>query len=672
MFNKILIANRGEIACRIIRTCNEIGVKTVAVYSDADIDALHVEMADEAYLIGTAKPSESYLKSDVIIEVALKSGAEAIHPGYGFLSENAKFADDIQKAGLIFIGPDSSSIKAMGGKSEAKILMEEANVPLVKGYHGEDQSIELLKEKAIEIGFPVLIKASAGGGGKGMRIVNEGDDVEQEINAATREAISSFGDGKLLIEKYLTKPRHVEVQVFADNFGNTIYLADRDCSVQRRHQKVIEEAPAPNISDKTRKEMGEAAVAAAKSIGYKGAGTVEFLLDIDESFYFMEMNTRLQVEHPVTEMVTGVDLVELQLLTASGEELPINQNEVEISGHAFEARIYAEDPDDNFLPAAGNIKYLRFADGFDDVRIDTGIRETTDGNIETVSIHYDPMIAKLITWGASREESLLKLNKALADTKIIGIKNNISFLYKLSSNQNFINFDVDTKFIENNLEDLLDNKEISNIDLSIASAVVQNLRLESLIKDQEMANDDTSPWNLSNRWRNNLTREENLEFRIGEDSKNVILSYDDLEDVEVRIGDSDSISVNLSYYIDSFSAEFEIADNIYDVTYMNENNNLTLIYEGRKIELYWNNPLNDNADDVDATHNLTAPMPGSVVSVNIKTGDKVIKGQPLIIIEAMKMEHTISSPIDGVIDRIAANIGDQVDDSLVLVYFAEA
>ncbi|WP_240989707.1 acetyl-CoA carboxylase biotin carboxylase subunit, partial [Cupriavidus taiwanensis] len=454
MFNKILIANRGEIACRVAATCRRLGIRTVAVYSDADAEARHVAFCDEAVHIGGAAARDSYLRADHIIEMAKETGAQAIHPGYGFLSENEAFAEACAAAGLVFIGPPASAIHAMGSKSAAKQLMEQASVPLVPGYHGEDQDPALLRREADRIGYPVLLKASAGGGGKGMRVVESGEGFEAALASVKREASASFGDDKVLVEKYLTRPRHIEIQVFADTHGNCVYLFERDCSVQRRHQKVLEEAPAPGMTEERRRAMGEAAVAAAKAVGYVGAGTVEFIANQDGSFYFMEMNTRLQVEHPVTEMITGQDLVEWQLRVAAGEPLPLAQEQLRIDGHALEARIYAENPDKQFLPSTGTLRFLRTppavqfmrGDGVDGnphgpagVRIDAGVREG-----DTISPFYDPMIAKLIVWGKDRDEALARMRQALAAYHVVGLSTNVAFLQRLVKSEAFRTADLDT------------------------------------------------------------------------------------------------------------------------------------------------------------------------------------------------------------------------------------
>ncbi|HRQ82780.1 MAG TPA: acetyl-CoA carboxylase biotin carboxylase subunit, partial [Azospirillaceae bacterium] len=444
MLSKILIANRGEIACRVMRTARRMGVATVAVYSDADADALHVQSADEAHHIGPAAARESYLRGEAILDVARRAGAQAVHPGYGFLSENADFAEACAAAGIVFIGPPASAIRAMGGKSQAKALMEKAGVPLTPGYHGEDQDPDLLAREAARIGWPVLIKASAGGGGKGMKVATSADDFAAQLASAKREAAASFGDDRVLIEKYLEKPRHVEIQVFADSFGACVYLFERDCSIQRRHQKVIEEAPAPGLSSDVRRRMGEAAVAAAKAVGYVGAGTVEFLYDpATADFYFMEMNTRLQVEHPVTELITGLDLVEWQLRVASGEPLPLRQEDLQAQGCAIEARLYAEDPDRDFLPQTGKLEHLGFPQPGPHVRIDAGVRTG-----DRISVHYDPMIAKLIVWDRDRPAAVRRLRAALAETQVVGLNANVRFLAGVAAHPAFMAAELDTRFIE--------------------------------------------------------------------------------------------------------------------------------------------------------------------------------------------------------------------------------
>jgi 3-methylcrotonyl-CoA carboxylase alpha subunit len=510
MFKKILIANRGEIAARVIRTARRMGVETVAVYSEADREAQHVALADDARLIGPAPARQSYLDQQKVIEAALDSGAEAVHPGYGFLSENADFADACTAAGLVFIGPPASAIRAMGGKSEAKALMAGAGVPLVPGYHGADQSPDVLFAEAAVVGYPVLIKASAGGGGKGMRVAETPEGFAAELAGAKRESMASFGDDRMLIEKYLVRPRHVEVQVFADNHGNCYSLFERDCSIQRRHQKVIEEAPAPGLSPDLRKRMGEAAVAAAKAIGYSGAGTIEFLLDSRGEFYFMEMNTRLQVEHPVTEFITGLDLVEWQLRVASGERLPESWHDLEINGHAIETRIYAEDASNGFLPSTGFVSHLMMPEAGPHIRIDSGIRAG-----DRITVHYDPMIAKLVVWDRDRGSAVARMRRALADTAITGVTSNVGFLSRLVGLPAFEEADLDTGFIGRHEEALLAASEIDAPSIALASLGLLLYRRATAEQKAATSSDPSSPWSQMNGFRLNVPARETLRFELG-------------------------------------------------------------------------------------------------------------------------------------------------------------
>ena len=498
MIRKILIANRGEIACRVIRTARRMGIATVAVFRDADRDALHVSMADEAVNIGPPRPADSYLCADKIIDACRRTGAEAVHPGYGFLSENAAFAQACADNDIVFIGPDPDSIRAMGSKSEAKAIMEAAGVPLVPGFHGEKASAEQLRAAAEGMGYPVLIKAAAGGGGKGMRLVRKAAEFDDALGSARREATASFADDLMLVERYIERPRHVEIQVFCDRHGNAVYLFERDCSIQRRHQKIIEEAPAPGMTPDLRRSMGEAALKAARAIDYVGAGTVEFLLDADGAFYFMEMNTRLQVEHPVTEMITGVDLVEWQIRVAGGEQLPLAQEDLKIRGPAVEARIYAEDPGSGFLPASGVLNYLEPPPENEHVRIDTGVVQGDE-----VSVFYDPMIAKLVTWDESRERALARLTGALSRYRIGGVHSNVSFLYSLASHEAFRAGEVNTHFIEEHHDTLFHETAADQVrDLPLASLFLL-LRMEQLAQSRVGAGDPWSPWNASSAWRLN-------------------------------------------------------------------------------------------------------------------------------------------------------------------------
>jgi len=654
MFSKILIANRGEIACRIIQTAHRMGIRCVAVYSDADANARHVAMADEAFHIGPAPSSESYLRSEKIIEIARQSGAQAIHPGYGFLSENTEFAEACEANGIAFIGPPSSAIAAMGSKSAAKAIMEKAGVPLVPGYHGKDQSPDLLRAEAEKCGFPLLLKAVAGGGGKGMRVVESMSEFDDALAAAQREARNAFGNPDMLIERYLTQPRHVEIQVFCDQDGNGIYLAERDCSVQRRHQKVLEEAPAPGLSEETRKAMGEAAVRAAQAINYVGAGTVEFLYDVDGSFFFMEMNTRLQVEHPVTEMVTGQDLVEWQLKVAWGEPLPLSQDQVKTRGHAVEARIYAEDPDQDFLPATGTLRYLSTPDESAHVRVDTGVTEGDE-----ISIHYDPMIAKLIVWDETREQAVNRMVQALEQYRIAGLKTNIRFLHAAVDCQPFREAELTTNFIASH-EDLLFPK--SRLDLDKALVLAAGFVLEQRKSVEPVTADPWSPFSRKNSWRMNSEYAQPLKLQVGDDIHELkILERDDR--YQVFVGDS-VYHLNAKLDDDYLQAvinghRLSIHGNLHD-------DQLVLFYEGDtfKCTVYRETY---GFEEMAGEGSLEAPMNGAIVAVQAKVGDKVTAGQTLVIMEAMKMEHAIKAPADGVVSEIFFAEGDQVSEGAELI-----
>jgi 3-methylcrotonyl-CoA carboxylase alpha subunit len=645
MFTKILIANRGEIACRVAATARRMGIRTVAVYSEADANAKHVAVCDEAVPIGPAAAKESYLRGDKIIAAAKATGAQAIHPGYGFLSENAEFADACAEAGLVFIGPPASAMRAMGSKSAAKQLMEKAKVPLVPGYHGEQQDADFLHAQADDIGYPVLLKASAGGGGKGMRVVENSAQFKDALASCKREAISSFGDDKVLAEKYLQRPRHIEIQVFADTLGNCIYLFERDCSVQRRHQKVLEEAPAPGMPAERRAAMGEAAVAAARAVGYVGAGTVEFIANQDGSFYFMEMNTRLQVEHPVTEMITGTDLVEWQLRVAAGEPLPKQQHELVINGHAIEARIYAENPEKGFLPSIGTLRHLGTPDAVSfelggvtsapaAVRIDSGVREG-----DAISPFYDPMIAKLIVWGADRKQALARMAQALAQYQIVGLASNIAFLKRLVEGQAFSSADLDTGLIERNHDTLFPAAQP-------APDSALTLAAQALL-DAEQAH-STEPWAQTNGWRMNQTYIRKLSFADEH------ASYD----------------VSVTYGPDG--RQFSTGGQAARGAVLREGDTFHVFSNGAHYQLTWNDPMAHAGEAEAEGGRLTAPMPGKVVAVLAVKGQEVKKGAALVIMEAMKMEHTIAAPHDGVVDDILYNVGDQVADGAPLLAFKAA
>ncbi|MFV8819795.1 acetyl/propionyl/methylcrotonyl-CoA carboxylase subunit alpha [Haliea sp. E17] len=665
MFDKILIANRGEIACRVIRTARKLGIRTVAVYSDADADALHVSMADEAVHIGAAPSRESYLQFDRVIEACKRTGAQAVHPGYGFLSENSQFCQACDAAGVVFIGPPVGAIEAMGSKSAAKRIMEEAGVPLVPGYHGEDQSPELLKKAADDMGYPVLLKATAGGGGKGMRQVWSAKDFDEALAAARREASNSFGDDRMLVEKYLTRPRHVEIQVFCDSRGNAVYLAERDCSVQRRHQKVIEEAPAPGMSEALRQQMGEAAVQAAKAIDYVGAGTVEFLLDEDGSFYFMEMNTRLQVEHPVTEMITGQDLVEWQLRVAAGEALPLAQEDVQINGHAFEARIYAEDPDNDFLPVTGTLAFLQPPEESAHVRVDTGVLQGDE-----VSVYYDPMIAKLIVHDEDRDKALRRLARALSEYRISGMRTNVDFLYNLATAEPFRKADLDTGFIEKHRELIFHDSEQDLQRGAILGALYLVLRQARRATVAET--DPYSPWNSTSAWRLNEPHAQHFALELG--GREIAVSVEQLQRGGSRryriCSGNQTVTARgelkdgeLYADIDGYRSRVPVAEHDGVISLYTEDSALQI----REVQ-----PDLGEADDTGGEGALTAPMNGTIVTLLAQAGVAVARGDALLVMEAMKMEHTIRAPADGTVEEFFYAPGDLVEGGAELVNFSPA
>ncbi|MDK4705558.1 acetyl/propionyl/methylcrotonyl-CoA carboxylase subunit alpha [Rhizobium sp. CNPSo 4062] len=654
MFSKILIANRGEIACRVIRTARRLGIRTVAVYSDADRDALHVALADEAVHIGPAAASESYLSKEKIIGAAKRTGAEAIHPGYGFLSENAGFAEAVEAAGLVFIGPSPASIRAMGLKDAAKALMERAGVPVVPGYHGDRQEPGFLAAQADGIGFPVLIKARAGGGGKGMRRVDRPEDFEASLEAAKREAKSAFGDDAVLIEKYLTKPRHIEIQVFGDSHGNAVHLFERDCSLQRRHQKVIEEAPAPGMTEEMRSAMGEAAVRAARAIDYRGAGTVEFIADVSEGlspdrFFFMEMNTRLQVEHPVTEAITGVDLVEWQLRVASGEPLPMRQNELTINGWAFEARIYAEDPSRGFLPATGTLSHLLFPEG--DVRIDSGVRKG-----DTITPHYDPLIAKLTVHAPDRAAALAKLTRGLEQTQVAGTTTNLDFLIRLGHQPDFAAGQPDTGLIDRDVEALTSARQPDDAALAIAAIVEAGGFAQAA---------DNDPWLSLGAWQlwGEASRPVTLHFAHGQQNCRVAAKGRSLFSVAF---DGRAILVRLLAG-EGLSRHVEIDGRQSHVDIFETSSGLTLFLDGQTHHFHRLDLLDGGEEAASGGDRVIAPMPGLVKIVRVREGDTVAKGQALIVMEAMKMELTLTAARDGIIESLHVGEGDQTSESAVLL-----
>jgi len=671
MFTKILIANRGEIACRVAATARRLGIATVAVYSDADAQAKHVAACDESVHLGPAPAKESYLCADKIIAAALATGAQAIHPGYGFLSENAGFARACAAAGLVFIGPPASAIDAMGSKSAAKALMEQAAVPLVPGYHGQRQESDFLRAEADRIGYPVLLKASAGGGGKGMRVVERSEDFEAALASCKREAISSFGDDRVLVEKYLTRPRHIEIQVFADSHGHCVYLFERDCSVQRRHQKVLEEAPAPGMSCGRRAAMGEAAVAAARAVGYVGAGTVEFIANQDGSFYFMEMNTRLQVEHPVTEMITGLDLVEWQLRVASGEPLPLKQEQLRIQGHAIEARIYAENPEKGFLPAIGTLTRMRSAPAVEftlaapgatqpaAVRIDAGVREG-----DAISPFYDPMIAKLIVWGADRDAALRNMARALAQYQVVGLATNIGFLQRLIAGQAFATADLDTGLIERHRDALFPAPAAPTADaLALATA--------ALLQQEQRHQDSRDPWAQTSGWRLNTRLQRSLHFEDDSGNSEVRIDYaGDGRQWQLQIGGNTHTLALYAASTDSVRIALDGRTLQADVAWEGE---WLHLFDGRsQHSLRLPDPMAHAGHAEAEGGRLTAPMPGKIVALLVEQGASVTQGTPLLIMEAMKMEHTIAAPSAGTVEALRYAVGDQVAEGAQLLDFKAA
>ena len=677
MFTKILIANRGEIACRVAATARRMGIRTVAVYSEADAGSKHVAVCDEAVLIGPAAAKDSYLRGQKIIEVAKALGVQAIHPGYGFLSENAEFAEAVQAAGLVFIGPPGSSMRAMGSKSAAKQLMEGANVPLVPGYHGDRQEPAFLREQADRIGYPVLLKASAGGGGKGMRVVERSEDFEAALASCKREAISSFGDDKVLVEKYLIRPRHIEIQVFADKLGNCVYLHERDCSVQRRHQKVLEEAPAPGMTQDRRAAMGEAAVNAARAVGYVGAGTVEFIANQDGSFYFMEMNTRLQVEHPVTEMITGTDLVEWQLRVAFGEPLPKKQHELAIHGHAIEARIYAENPEKGFLPSIGTLRHMDTPQAVEfelgaagtnpaAVRVDSGVREG-----DAISPFYDPMIAKLIVWGADRTQALARLSQALSEFQIVGLATNIAFLKRLVEGTAFSTADLDTGLIDRHGDALFPAPSPAPLG-ALALATLALSSGEAVRGGLEKGANPADPWAQARGWRMNSAYRRVLSFAdefSGDKGYQVGLTYD-AHGWEIDAGGERQPLTLVRH--EGAGLTIRLGETSLHGNVRRDGDLFHVFTGGRHYTLSYNDPMAHAGELEAAGGRLTAPMPGKVVAVLASSGKEVKKGEPLVIMEAMKMEHTISAPSDGLVEEVLYQVGDQVADGAPLLAFKAA
>ena len=655
MINKILIANRGEIACRIIRTCKSMGIHTLVIYSEVDSNSLHVRESDEAVYIGESSAEKSYLNYKKIVQVALENNVDAVHPGYGFLSENSNFAKELQKKNIKFIGPSVSSMKSMSLKNDARSMMEKAGVPVLPGFSADSLSYNKIMDKCAAIGFPLIIKASAGGGGKGMHVINKREEIQPKLEAAKREAISSFGNDSILIEKYLKNPRHIEVQILADNYDNIYALSDRDCSIQRRHQKVIEEAPAPNIKPEVRKEMALQAKNVAKNILYSGAGTIEFLLEKD-NFYFMEMNTRLQVEHPVTELVLGLDLVELQIKVANNEKINLDNKNTKIKGHAIEARVYAEVPEEDFKPSPGKISQFSFPIK-SYLRIDTGYISG-----DKVSPYYDPMIAKIISYGENREDAINKLSFAIENTYLAGIKNNLHFLYKIINIKACKEKKINTGFINKFWKKLIPNKENTNLLLELSLALY--------FKNRKLKNNfiDIDPWNISQNWRH-----------IENDMERVSLKYDkQVFNYDIKVIDSQNILITL---------DKEKKGNIYTYLIDRSNNNCSMLYNNQKIDLHFfilnNQDIYINVDGFSITSqvkdkyrmdlslessigSMDAPVPGKIAKVFVKKNQIVKKGDVLVIIEAMKMEHSITAPYSGKVIKVDAVEGDQVDEGFTV------
>jgi 3-methylcrotonyl-CoA carboxylase alpha subunit len=666
MFETILIANRGEIACRVIRTCKKLGIRTVAVFSEADRGSLFVNMADVAVEIGGPAPRDSYLRAERILEAAKRTGADAIHPGYGFLSENAAFAEACAKASIRFIGPPASAIVAMGLKDAAKALMEKAGVPVVPGYHGADQSLDTLTRAAERIGFPVLIKAVAGGGGKGMRRVNARAELESGLLAAQREAENAFGDSRVLIEKYLEKPRHIEVQVFADSHGQAVHLFERDCSIQRRHQKVIEEAPAPDMPEAMRKAMGEAAVRAAKAIHYEGAGTVEFIADVSkglsiDSFFFMEMNTRLQVEHPVTELITGLDLVEWQIRVAQGERLPLTQDAIVLNGHAVEARIYAEDPTRDYLPQTGKLMRLRMPEQTAHVRVDTGVVEG-----DTVSVFYDPMIAKLVVWDQDRARALRRMRRALEEVEVSGLTTNLALLHAVAAHEAFKKGDVHTGFLGQHEATLFARdaaRDRTLLALGCAGLLLQRAQAAKV----EHSQDRWSPWARTDAFRLNEPSADVLFLKRGEEELSIPVTFASpgADAAELTISGEKLAYAQAQLRGDTVSAQIDGARA--SATYVTHGERTSVICDGLTLELAIVRALHESDDDGPGGGIIKAPMPGKIIAVLVEKGQAVEKGQPLVRLEAMKMEHTLSAALSGTVRELSVRVGDQVEEGSTLL-----
>ena len=666
MFKKLLIANRGEISLRIMQTAKRMGISTVAVYSDVDEHSSHVVMADEAIFIGSASETNSYLSIERILDAAKEINADSIHPGYGFLSENSDFSNEVRRAGLTFIGPPSQAIRDMGSKDNAKAIMEKAGLPILPGFSCVNKREAEIETAANTLGYPILLKAANGGGGKGMRIVSRAGELAEALNAASREAAAAFGNDRLIVEKFIDQPRHIEVQIFGDSHGNYIHLFERDCSIQRRHQKIIEEAPAPNITDSLREEITGAAVKAAKAIKYENAGTIEFLLDKDDNFYFMEMNTRLQVEHAVTELITGVDLVEWQITVANGGKIPMKQDEIQREGHAIEARLYAEDPEKDFLPSPGVLRHLVFPSATPSLRIDTGVLEN-----QRITSHYDPMLAKVISWGGDRNTARHGLTKALTDTEIAGITVNRDFLINLLNNERFIKSELDTGIIGR----LNPNEFKNSASIRIEALTLSGLYLKAAIKRKVMAEvkksgDPNSPWFKTDGWRLNGASHQEFILRSG------------ITEIRLQIiGNSDTFLFkykNQTWAVTKEKTENGLWNATIDGISLSgrvvelSDKSFVVFQGGYTLELSKLDIMGKEHEALNSLCEFTAPMPGKVVSIKVNENDRVKAGDTLIILEAMKMEHSIKAPVDGVVTNVFYIIGDQVDEGKELLSFQKA
>ncbi len=660
MFTKILIANRGEIACRVIATCQRLGIATVAVYSDADRNARHVRLADEAVAIGPAPARESYLRADAILAAARQTGAQAIHPGYGFLSENADFAQACADAGIVFIGPSAAAIRAMGDKSAAKALMQQAGVPLTPGYHGDAQEPDFLRTQADGIGYPVLIKASAGGGGKGMRRVDDSAAFIEALASCQREAQSAFGNAHVLVEKYVERPRHIEIQVFGDSHGNVVYLFERDCSVQRRHQKVLEEAPAPGMTPERRAAMGTAAVNAARAVNYVGAGTVEFIAGPDGDFYFMEMNTRLQVEHPVTECITGTDLVEWQLRVASGEPLPLQQDQLQIRGHALEARLYAEDADRGFLPSTGTLRHLRLPAASAHVRVDAGVEQG-----DAITPYYDPMIAKLIVWDVDRDAALRRMQQALAECEVVGVTTNAAFLRRLVMTDSFAGAKLDTALIEREQAALAPPDATDDAAVWALAAVAAIATEDAALVD---VRDPYSPWQARDGWRLGVAAARRL--TLEQAGVLAVVDATAQDDVWTLLRDGHTVTAHGG--LNGEQLALQVDGQLHRARVVRDGSELYLFGAQGVRRFTVHDPVSEADQGVVDAGSLVAPMPGRVVATLVAAGTQVSKGTPLLVLEAMKMEHTLQAPADGTVQGFRVKAGDQVGDGAVLVDFEVA